>query len=112
MYQSHPSRDSIYTRIPQNLVEATQNIQPIQFEDLQEMHELIWELADYAADWQPDLIPFFATGGIPYLFPMMRVLDKQGQKHLTDGHHFHVYPGLSWEGEIIRACHGKGKSTA
>lgn len=100
MYQSHPSRESIFTNIPQHLVEATQNIQSIQFEDLDEMHRLIWELADLAAEWQPDLLPFFATGGIPYAFPLMRVLDKRGYRTLTDGKHFHIYPGLSWDGTI------------
>lgn len=100
MYQSHPSRDSVFTRIPQNLVQATQNIQQIKFEDLEEMHGLIWELASIAAEWQPDLIPFFATGGIPYLFPMMRALDGLGHRNLTDGNHFHLYPGLSWDGAI------------
>jgi hypothetical protein len=100
MYQAHPSRDTLFAGIPQNLVDATQNIQPILFQDLQEMHHLVWDLAAFIVDWKPDLIPFFATGGIPYLFPVMHILEKQKQRAFIDGHHFHLFPGLAWDGTI------------
>lgn len=99
MYQPHPDKENLFSSIPPDLVEATQNDQPIRFDDLSEMHELVWELATFITDWQPDLLPFFATGGIPYIFPVMRVLERQKQHALIDGHHFHLYQGLAWRAD-------------
>jgi hypothetical protein len=107
MYQPHSNRDTLFAGKPSNLVAATQNIQTIHFDDLEEMHKLVWDLAEYVADWKPDLIPFFATGGIPYLIPVMHVLEKKGQRAYLDGQHFHLFPGLTWSGTI----EGKGPET-
>lgn len=96
MYQPHPDRENLFSNIPPDLVEATQNDQPIRFDGLSEMHELVWELATFITDWQPDFLPFFATGGIPYIFPLMRILERQRQNALIDGHHFHLFQGLAW----------------
>ena len=100
MYQSHPDRDTLFAGNPSNLVTATQNIQPIHFDDLLEMRQIVWDLANLIVEWQPDLIPFFATGGIPYLFPVMHVLEKTKQHGFIDGQHFHLFPGLTWGGSI------------
>jgi hypothetical protein len=64
------------------------------------MRQVVWDLAHYVVDWKPDLIPFFATGGIPYLIPVMEVLRKQGKREFIDGKHFHLFPGLTWGGSI------------
>jgi hypothetical protein len=98
MYQPHPDKDTLFAGMPTNLVAATENIQPIRFEDLLEMRRIVWELAAYITDWKPHLIPFFATGGIPYLIPVMHVLLRARQYGLLDGKHFHLFPGLSWGG--------------
>jgi hypothetical protein len=98
MYQPHPDRDTLFAGMPANLVAATENIQPIRFEDLLEMRRIVWELAGYIADWKPHLVPFFATGGIPYLIPVMHVLLRARQYGMLDGKHFHLFPGLSWGG--------------
>lgn len=100
MYQSHPDRDTLFAGNPANLVTATQNIQPIHFDDLHEMRQIVWDLASFIVEWQPDLIPFFATGGIPYLIPVMHVLEKTKQHGFNDGQHFHLFPGLTWGGSI------------
>ena len=100
MYQSHPDRDTLFAGNPSNLVTATQNIQPIHFDGLLEMRQIVWDLANLIVKWQPDLIPFFATGGIPYLFPVMHVLEKTKQHGFIDGQHFHLFPGLTWGGSI------------
>ena len=98
MYQPHPDKDRLFAGMPTNLVAATENIQPIRFEDLLEMRRIVWELAAYITDWKPHLIPFFATGGIRYLIPVMHVLLRARQYGLLDGKHFHLFPGLSWGG--------------
>lgn len=100
MYQSHPNRDTLFAGNPTNLVTATQNIQSIRFDDLLEMRQVVWDLADYIAEWRPDLIPFFATGGIPYLIPVMDIFRQQGKREFIDGNHFHLFPGLCWGGSI------------
>jgi len=114
MYQPHPDRNSLFSGTPSSLVDATQNVQTIHFDDLQEMHRLVWELANVIVDWRPDLIPFFATGGIPYIFPVMHALERQSHHTFVDGQHFHLFPGLAWTtdsntfyassfGEVIRS---------
>lgn len=100
MYQPHPDRDTLYAGIPPNLVTATENVQPIRFDDLLEMRQVVWDLAEFIVTWKPDLIPFFATGGIPYLIPVMHVLERANQHAFLDGKHFHLFPGLSWGGVI------------
>jgi len=100
MYQPHPNRDTLFAGIPLNLVTATENVQPIRFDDLLEMRQVVWDLAEFIVTWKPDLIPFFATGGIPYLIPAMHVLERAKQHAFLDGKHFHLFPGLSWGGDI------------
>ncbi len=100
MYQSHPDRDTLFAGNPSNLVTATQNVQPICFDDLLEMRQVVWDLAGFIVEWQPDLIPFFATGGIPYLVPVMHVLERMKRHSFIDGQHFHLFPGLTWGGTI------------
>jgi len=100
MYQSHPDRDTLFAGNPSNLVTATQNVQPICFDDLLEMHQVVWDLAGFIVEWQPDLIPFFATGGIPYLIPVMHILERMKRHSFIDGQHFHLFPGLTWGGAI------------
>ena len=100
MYQPHPNRETLFAGNPTNLVTATQNIQPIEFDDLLEMRQIVWELRDCIADWKPHLLPFFATGGIPYLIPVMEVFRRQANPQFIDGKHFHLFPGLTWGGTI------------
>ncbi len=100
MYQSHLDNKRLFSDISPKPVEATQNVHPIPFDDLQEMHQLVWDLAAVIVDWKPVLVPFFATGGIPYLLPVMHVLEKQKQRAFIDGQHFHMYPGLAWGGTV------------
>ena len=100
MYQLHPDRDTLFAGIPSNVVTATENVQAIRFDDLLEMRKIVCDLADFIVHWKPDLIPFFATGGIPYLIPAMHVLERAKQHGFLDGKHFHLFPGLSWGGVI------------
>lgn len=72
----------------------------MKFSELLEMHRVIEQMADDLQAAQPDLIPFFATGGIPFMFPAMHVLYDQKVYSLVDGHHFHMFPGLSWSGKL------------
>jgi hypothetical protein len=63
------------------------------------VHSTIAELAKAVVDLRPDLLFFFATGGIPIAFPIMKYLagelDCSEQQTL-----FHMFPGLAWGGTI------------
>jgi len=86
--------------MPESLVEAISHPQHVTFGELSEMRTTIRELADLVEREQPDLVPFFATGSIPYVLPLLHMLYDQKQTELTDGTKFHLFPGLSWGGRI------------
>lgn len=85
MYQMHPDRASLFAGDPPEPAQAAENVQTIRFDDLLEMRQVVWDLAGFIEEWKPDLVPFFATGGIPYLIPVMHVLERKGQRDFLDG---------------------------
>jgi hypothetical protein len=100
MYTSHPSKNSLAAIVPQNIADAVRHQHDISYSSLREMRDLIVRLAARTQEVNPSLIPFFATGGIPYVFPLMHVLDDQGHRELLDGSHFLMFPGPTWKGKI------------
>jgi hypothetical protein len=82
------------------LVRAAENDVPVVFSALLEMRRVIEQIAGDLEAAQPDLIPFFATGGIPFMFPAMYALADRQAFSLLDGLHFHMFPGLSWDGKL------------
>lgn len=99
MYTPHPEREPLGLTPPQSLVEAVQNDFVIPFNDLLSMRRMIDQLTNDILEFEPQLIPFFAAGGIPYAMPMMHVCERLKRNDLIDGHHFHMFPGLSWDGK-------------
>ena len=100
MYSPHPPDNRIRAFAPQSLVDATQNEFTIRFSEFIEMRRTIEKLADEIVGFRPNLIPFFATGGIPFAIPTMTVLYDRKSRDLVDGKHFHMFPGLSWNGKL------------
>ena len=101
MYTPHPDELQLKFGAPAPLVEATGNDYSLDFDDLLAMRRMIAQLADDIEDFSPDFVPFFATGGIPYVFPLMHVLEQRKRRDLIDGNHFHMFPGLSWSGKEV-----------
>lgn len=100
MYTAHPSQNEIALAIPKNLFAAAQNVHEIRFGTLVELRNVVRDLTHLVHLESPDLVPFFATGGIPYMVPIMRRLSEQMRRYdLTDGVHFHLFSGLAWGGE-------------
>ena len=100
MYTAHPSHNEIALAIPKDLFAAVQNVHEICFGTLVELRQVVRDLAGVIHSESPDLVPFFATGGIPYVVPVMRRLSEQFRRFdLTDGAHFHLFAGLAWGGE-------------
>lgn len=100
MYTSHPSNNAIQAAIPHNPADAVRQRHTVSYAVLSELHDTVWSLAKLVATKRPDLIPFFATGGIPIVFAVMYVLSDRWHFDLTDGSHFHMFPGLAWGGKF------------
>jgi hypothetical protein len=100
MYTPHPPETRIAAFVPKSLTDAARNDIEVSFDELLEMRRTISLIADEIEAFQPDLIPFFATGGIPFAFPAMHALASRGQIAFVDGSHFHMFPGLSWNGKL------------
>ncbi len=103
MYRSHPETNELALIIPSTYVQAAMNEQRVPLAVFYEMRECIQRLADLVENLQPHIVLFFATGGIPYAFPMMSVLMRRQSWDLLDGR-FHMFPGLSWDGTIRDRC--------
>ena len=100
MYTPHPAQSRLSAFVPSSLVRAAENDVPVKFSELLELRRVIEQMAGDLQAAQPDLIPFFATGGIPFMIPAMHVLEARRAYSLIDGRHFHMFPGLSWGGEL------------
>ena len=100
MYTPHPPDSRIAAFVPKSLTDAARNDIEISFDELLEMRRTISLIADEIVSFEPDLIPFFATGGIPFAFPAMNVIANRGQASFVDGNHFHMFPGLSWNSKL------------
>lgn len=100
MYTPHPVESRLPAFVPASLVRAAENDVPVVFNELLEMRRVIKQIAGDVEAAQPDLIPFFATGGIPFMFPAMYALGDRRACSLLDGRHFHMFPGLSWGGKL------------
>jgi hypothetical protein len=100
MYTPHPVESRLPAFVPPFLVRAAENDVAVAFNELLEMRRVIEQIAGDLESAQPDLIPFFATGGIPFMFPAMHALADRRSYGLIDGRHFHMFPGLSWNGKL------------
>jgi hypothetical protein len=100
MYTPHPAQSRLPAFVPPSLVRAAELDVSVNFNELLEMRRVIEQMAGDLEAAQADLIPFFATGGIPFLFPAMHVLYDRKVYSLVDGSHFHMFPGLSWNGKL------------
>ena len=98
-YTPHPPKNKFKAFTPSSLIEASQSTFILNYEDLLEMRQIVEVIANELASSEPDLIPFFATGGIPFIFPAMEILSKSNHEQLIDGKHIHLFPGLSWNGK-------------
>jgi hypothetical protein len=97
-YTPHPTNNFIQYLTPQQLAEAGRHMHEISYRDLLEVHDRIGELAGVVLQLRPALVFFFATGGIPIVFPVMKRLEKE--MDLTRNLVFHMFPGLAWNGDI------------
>jgi hypothetical protein len=100
MYTPHPPDNRLQAFVTSSLVEAAQNNVTLQFSEFLELRRTVEQLADAIEESEPDVIPFFATGGIPFMFPAMHVLYDRKKYSLVDGTRFHMFPGLSWNGKL------------
>jgi hypothetical protein len=100
MYTPHPAQSRLTAFVPSSLVRAAQNDVTVKFSELLEMRRVIEQMAGDLQAARPDLVPFFATGGIPFMIPVMHVLYDRKNYSLVDGRHFHMFPGLSWDGKL------------
>ena len=100
MYTPHPPESRLRAFVPPSLVRAAEKDISVNFNELFEMRRVIEEIARDLEEAQPDLIPFFATGGIPFMFPAMHALADRKEFGLVDGRHFHMFPGLAWEAKL------------
>jgi hypothetical protein len=100
MYTPHPVESRLTAFVPRSLVRAAENDVSIAFHEILGMRRVVAQIASDLEVAQPDLIPFFATGGIPFIFPTMHALADKAAYSLLDGRHFHMFPGLSWDGKL------------
>jgi hypothetical protein len=100
MYTPHPELNRLRVAAPIGVWNARKNVQAIEFSDLVGMRDTVDALADEVIAFNPNFVPFFATGSIPYVFPLMWRLRDRHQEGLLDGTTFHMFPGLSWDGKI------------
>jgi hypothetical protein len=100
MYTPHPAQNYIRQLSPERLAEAGSYVHQIRYEALLDIHDIISSLANVVRNINPCLVFFFATGGIPIVFPLMRALAHNGALDLVDGRVFHMFPGLAWDGHI------------
>lgn len=96
MYTSHVASSGLQNFLPNTLIKAVENTVEIEYIELLEMRRIVEEIAGDIEKIRPDLIPFFARGGIPFMIPAMEVLAKRRVVDLVDGSRFHMFPGLSW----------------
>lgn len=100
MYTPHPADDWISRFVASPLIAAGKRDYPVAFRELLELRRAIEELASQVEIEAPDLIPFFATGGIPLAFPAMQLLYDRRVLGLVDGSRFHMFPGLAWQAQL------------
>lgn len=99
MYTVHPDASRLLEGLPQALADAASNVHPLQYEQLLCMRNTVFRLVEVIRSLSPALVPFFATGGIPYVVPAMYRLADLGEHHLLDGQTFHMFPGIAWRGD-------------
>ena len=78
MYTPHPLDNRLQAFVPSSLVKAAENDEDVEFTELLQMRRVVEELANDIERVRPNLIPFFATGGIPFMIPAMQVLARGG----------------------------------
>lgn len=100
MYTSHPDANAIRVAMPTEYATAASNALEITCNQVREMRATVRQLADEVEHIQPNLVLFFATGGIPYVLPLLHCLADRGRLNFLDGKTFHMFPGLVWEGRI------------
>jgi hypothetical protein len=100
MYTSHPKSSALKLVAKESLVDAVEKQVSVSFADLLAMRRVVERLATAIRWSQPDLVPFFATGGIPFVLPAMHALSRLRMDELLRGKHFHMFPGLSWGGKL------------
>lgn len=91
-YQAHPKGNQLPAMIPRSYVEAGRFTQTISYDDLRGMWKTVRRLGTKICSKSPDLLIFFATGGIPYMVPTLQIL-ASGQK--TFNCNAHMFPGLA-----------------
>jgi hypothetical protein len=100
LYTAHPSVNRLRSVGPIGLWKARLNVLALDYKEVLSIRDAIWALVDHVTRSKPDFIPFFATGSIPYVFPLMQNLSDIQQEELLDGSRFHMFPGLLWGGRI------------
>lgn len=70
MYTPHPAGNRIVHVSPERLAKAARRVHQINYVSLVQVHQAIGEIAQIIADLNPSLVIFFATGGIPIVFPV------------------------------------------
>ncbi|TWT64396.1 hypothetical protein [Rubinisphaera italica] len=99
LYVAHPPDYSLPFTPPASWVTAVENEFAIVFKDFLAMRRMIESLTHRVLQFQPTLVPFFATGGIPYVLPIIQSLKGPEAAPLIDRPRFHRFPGLSWNGK-------------
>lgn len=117
-YIAHPDSNQLPAMIPRSYVEASKFTQVIAYADLKGMWKTVKRLSCTISKSSPDLIFFFATGGIPYMLPSLQRFSVKNIFYKA-----HLFPGLAWCGDqskqyftseaeslIRNACLTKSKS--
>jgi hypothetical protein len=100
MYTSHPPANRLKAVAPLKLWNARATVLNVSKAQLINMRDVVYALFDYVVELDPDLILFFATGSLPYVFPLMNRLSDMKRDRFIEGSVFHMFPGLSWGGSI------------
>jgi hypothetical protein len=103
MYLAHPPDNALPFVPPVSWVTAVNHDFAIVFNDFLAMRRMIELLTQRVLEFQPTVIPVFATGGIPYVIPIIQSLKDRNAATLIDRTRFHRFPGLSWDG----LCNGE-----
>ena len=103
MYTVHPDSSALDSAMPVQLAEAARNVYDIQYESMRAMRDTVFRLATLVQSFRPTLVPFFATGAIPYVLPAMHRLADVGEMDFLNGDIFHMFPGLAWSSSQLGA---------
>ncbi|MCE5200747.1 MAG: hypothetical protein ABFD54_06425 [Armatimonadota bacterium] len=94
-YTAHPSENELAAVLSEEIDNALSNIYHIPYSSFDSLYSVVSGVADHIAAVQPDLVFFFASGGLAIALPTIQYLP--GRLHTRAFENvFHMLPGLNW----------------